>query len=186
MLVVHDLHTWRKWLEEHFNKREGVALVVRKKGAPVTGVTYEEALDEAICFGWIDGRTNSRDKLSYVVHFYPRKRNSPWSKANTEKVERLISEGRMAPPGLEKVDDAKRDGRWAAAYETGKKWQLPDDLRAALTANPPALPYFEAFPNSIKNNYIYWVERAKRAETRERRIASVVERSKKGLKPEWM
>ena len=151
-------------------------LVLSKAGATTpTRLTYAEALDEALAYGWIDGQGRSRDESSYMVRFTPRRKRSAWSKRNTVIAGRLIKEGRMHAAGLAEIERAKADGRWAAAYEGQAAIEVPDDLAAALDSKPAAKAMFFATLDS-RNRYaiLYRIQNAKRADTRARRIAQFV------------
>ncbi len=168
-----DRGEWRAWLAEHHASAPGIWLVFYKKGSGQTGVTYEEAVEEALCFGWIDSRPNTLDEERYIQLFTPRKRKSPWSKSNKERVERLLAAGLMAPAGLAALEAAKRDGTWAI-YDGIEDLKVSDDLRAALLRNPKAEANFDAFSASTRKQLLWWIESAKRPETRQRRIEQVV------------
>ncbi|HKV88892.1 MAG TPA: YdeI/OmpD-associated family protein [Candidatus Dormibacteraeota bacterium] len=174
-LVVRDAVAWRRWLVGNHAKTNGVWLVLAKKGnLRPTRLTYQDALVEALAHGWIDGQARPRDEATYRQRFTPRRKQSRWSKRNTEIAERLISEGRMHAAGLAEIERAKSDGRWDAAYSGPKSIQVPDDLRAALEADPVANA---AFGNlSALNRYaiLYRTQDAKRPETRARRISNFV------------
>jgi len=132
------------WLEAHGGARAGVWLKLAKKGAGITSLTDDEAVDVGLCFGWISGLRRSLDARYYLQKYVPRRPRSRWSRVNVRKVEALMAEGRMRPAGLAEVEAAKADGRWAAAYESQRNATVPDDLRAALAANPRAARAFEA------------------------------------------
>src|SRR3989442_13491446 len=138
-LVVRDTAAWRRWLGAHHAQPDGVWLVLAKKGTTKpTSLTYDQALEEALCYGWIDGQAGRRDEATYRQRFTPRRRRSPWSKRNTEKAERLLAEGRMHPAGIAEMERAKADGRWEAAYGGTAEIEVPPELAAALKANPKA------------------------------------------------
>jgi uncharacterized protein YdeI (YjbR/CyaY-like superfamily) len=165
---------WEKWLDEHHATALGVWLRFAKKKAPYTSVTYAEALDVALCYGWIDSLVKTFDDDSYIQKFTPRGRKSLWSKVNREKVAALEAAGRMRPAGIAAVDAAKADGRWDAAYDSPGKAAVPDDLERALKANPAALEFFATLNRANRYAVIWRVQTAKRTETRERRIAELV------------
>src|SRR5881398_3834705 len=138
-LVVPDACTWREWLGEHHDESPGVWLVLAKKGeSEPTSLTYEQALEEALCHGWIDGQVRRRDEATYRQRFTPRRRRSSWSERNTGIAERLLAEGRMHPAGAAEMKRAKADGRWGAAYPGQASIEVPPDLAAALAAEPKA------------------------------------------------
>ncbi|MCP3142291.1 YdeI/OmpD-associated family protein [Pyxidicoccus xibeiensis] len=166
---------WETWLAKHHASSRGVWLKLGKKGTGIASVTYPEALDVALAWGWIDGQKGSFDDAWWLQKFTPRGARSVWSKINRDKVAALIAAGKMQPPGLAVVESAKQDGRWDAAYDSPSKVVVPDDLKAALDANPRAAAYFATL-NSANRYAILWrVHTAKKAETRARRIAQFVE-----------
>jgi uncharacterized protein YdeI (YjbR/CyaY-like superfamily) len=174
-LVVADVSAFRSWLQTNATTSDGVWLVLAKKGTThPTSLTYAQALDEALCFGWIDGQKRSLDADTFIERFTPRRRNSPWSKRNVGLVDRLIAEGRMTPAGLAEVDRAKADGRWDAAYSGQASATVPDDLAAALAANPAAAAMFDRLNGTNRYAVLYRVETAKKADTRARRVEQLV------------
>ena len=140
---------FEKWLAKHYNKVNGILLRFFKKESGKKSITYKEAVDEALCYGWIDGRANKLDDESWIQKFTPRGARSIWSKKNTDNIERLISLGKMRSPGLEEVEKAKADGRWAKAYDSPKDMQLPDDFMKALSKNKKAKAFFETLNKTI-------------------------------------
>jgi uncharacterized protein YdeI (YjbR/CyaY-like superfamily) len=177
-----DRAAWREWLAAHHEDRTLVWLLLHKKHVQEPSVGYDEAVEEALCWGWIDGLTNRWDERSYALRFTPRKPDSVWSESNVARVERLIAEGRMTPAGLALVDEAKRRGSWDHAA-SGRYDVTPPDLKAALAGEPAATARWEEWPSTPRRQYIYWVLDAKRPETRARRIADVVRRAAAGLRP---
>jgi len=178
---VRDATAWQAWLAKHHDTSAGVRLVLAKKGvATPTRLRYEDALPEAIAQGWIDGHLRPRDEATYTVRFTPRRRQSRWSKRNTELAERLLAERRMQPAGLAEVERAKADGRWAAAYSAQADIEVPADLAAALDASARARDNFEKLTRLNRYAVLYRVGDAKRAETRERRIRQFVEMLERG------
>jgi uncharacterized protein YdeI (YjbR/CyaY-like superfamily) len=178
-----DRDEWRRWLEKNHADEAEVWLVIKKKGASLKAVSYEEAVEEALCFGWIDGKMHSVDDQHYVLRFSPRKPRSIWSQSNRERVERLMRLGKMTEAGLAKVEEAKQNGRWAAAYTSKEKPAMPEDLQAALAQDVEAQANFYGFAPSAQTMYVAWIEQAKRVETRQRRIQEVVKRSRAKIKP---
>lgn len=176
-----DRKTWRKWLEKNHAKKQGVWLIYYKKESGKPRVAYAEAVEEALCFGWIDSRPNALDAERYMQLFSPRKPKSPWSKLNKERAERLIKAGLMAPAGMDKIEQAKKNGTWDS-YDEVEVLTMPPDLERALDANPAAKRNFEAFPPSSKKNILWWIASAKRPETRTRRIQETVSLAAKNLK----
>ena len=171
-LVLPDADAWRAWLEEHHGESDGVWLVTAKKGN--AGVSRDEALEEALCHGWIDGQARSRDDTTYLQRYTPRRARSAWSQRNTKIVERLTAEGRMHPAGLAEVERAKADGRWEAAYAGSATIEVPADLVAALEAEPEAQAMFETLNRQNRYAVLYRIQDAKRPETRARRIEKYV------------
>ncbi len=174
-LTVRDAVAWRAWLADHHQDPTGVWLVLAKKGTTEpTSLSYDQALDEALCQGWIDGQTRRRDDASYLQRFTPRAARSSWSKRNVGIVERLLAEGRMRPSGLAAVERAKADGRWEAAYAGPGSIEVPDDLAVALAADPQAGAMFEILTSQNRFAVLFRIDSAKRAETRARRIQHFV------------
>ena len=174
-LIVRDAVAWRKWLGSHHENSRGVWLVVSKKGTITpTRLTYDQALEEALSHGWIDGQAQRRDDRSYRLRFTPRRSRSAWSKRNTVIADRLISEGRMHPAGVAEIERAKSDGRWQAAYHGQATIEVPDDLTAALNTQPAAKAMFQILSAPNRYAVLYRIQDAKRPETRARRIEQVV------------
>jgi uncharacterized protein YdeI (YjbR/CyaY-like superfamily) len=174
-LTVADAAGWREWLSEHHGTSAGVWLVLAKKGTTQpTGLTYDQALDEALCHGWIDGQVRRRDETTYCQRFTPRRARSPWSKRNVGLVERLESEGRMRPAGTAEVERAKADGRWDSAYAGQAGIEVPADLATALTAEPRAQAMFDILTSQNRYAVLYRIAGAKRPDTRTRRIERFV------------
>ena len=166
---------WERWLAEHFARTEGVRLKLRRKNGSLPGVSYAEALDVALCYGWIDGQVGALDDDFHLQVFSPRRARSMWSQNNRDHVARLIAEGRMQPSGRAAVEAAKADGRWDAAYAPASTAAEPDDLRAALDANPAARAFFDTLTGANRYAILYRVQDAKKPETRAARIAKFVE-----------
>jgi uncharacterized protein YdeI (YjbR/CyaY-like superfamily) len=174
-LIVADERAWLQWLAEHHGEPRGVWLVLAKKGtATPTSLSYDEALDHALCHGWIDGQVKRRDEATYRQRFTPRRPRSAWSKRNVAIVERLTAEGRMRAAGRAAVAAAQADGRWNAAYAGQAKIEVPDDLAAALQAEPRAKAMFEILTSQNRYAVLLRIDGAKRAETRVRRIEQFV------------
>jgi uncharacterized protein YdeI (YjbR/CyaY-like superfamily) len=166
---------WRAWLEQHYaSEREAWLVHDKKKVAERTTVTYDEAVEEALCFGWIDGLLRSIDGERYALRYSPRRRRSTWSQSNKRRVERLIAEGRMTAAGLAKVSEAQASGEWDAATAREDVSAIPVDLAEELDKNA-ARASFEEWPASRKKQYLYWLRSAKRPETREKRIRAIVD-----------
>jgi uncharacterized protein YdeI (YjbR/CyaY-like superfamily) len=174
-LIVRDAAAWREWLGENHADPDGVWLVLAKKGTEKpTSLTYDQALEEALCHGWIDGQTWRRDDATYRQRFTPRRKRSAWSKRNTGIAERLRAEGRMHPAGHAEVKRAKADGRWEAAYAGPATIEVPPDLTEALAAEPKAQAMFETLNSQNRYAILYRIATAKRADTRARRIREFV------------
>jgi uncharacterized protein YdeI (YjbR/CyaY-like superfamily) len=168
---------WRKWLSINHDRVPEAWLFIRKKRSSTAGISYDEALDEALCFGWIDGKMQSIDKDRFILRFSPRKTRSVWSKRNREKAETLISQGRMTAAGMAKIEEARKNGLWNAAYTSRTADEIPADLEAALSQNGTAQANFHNLANSYRNMYIGWLNSARMEETRKRRIAEIVKRA---------
>jgi uncharacterized protein YdeI (YjbR/CyaY-like superfamily) len=166
---------WRAWLADHHASATGLWLKIAKKAAAEGTLSYAEALDEALCFGWIDAQTRGLDDDYWLKRFTPRKRDSRWSKINTQKAEALIAAGRMQPAGLAEIDRARADGRWTAAYAGPRSITVPDDLAAALAANPAAAEFFATLNSINRYAILYRIGTVKRPETRARKIAQYIE-----------
>ncbi|MFI8254269.1 YdeI family protein [Streptomyces filamentosus] len=162
------------WLGEHHAASPGIWLKLRKKGPGVVALDYAQALDVALCHGWIDGQKAKFDEEWWLQRFTPRRPRSRWSKVNREKAEALAAQGRMRPAGQEEVDRAKADGRWEAAYDGSRTAVVPDDLAAALAAEPAAAAFFETLDRANRFAVLHRVQDARRPETRARRIEKFV------------
>jgi len=175
-LIVSDAAAFRDWLDANRDSSGGVWLVLAKKNTTdPTSLTYAQALEEALCQGWIDGQKRSRDATTFTQRFTPRRRTSQWSKRNVDLAEGLIADGRMLPAGLVEIERAKADGRWAAAYSGQAAATVPADLATALAANPAAKKMFASLNGANRYAILYRIETAKRDETRARRIEQFVE-----------
>lgn len=178
-----DRAAWRAWLAAHHADRRELWLLLAKKHTGEASATYDEAVEEALCFGWIDGKTARYDDRRQAIRFTPRKPKSMWSETNKARVKKLVAEGRMTEAGLALVAAAKASGEWQRAAERERTDVVPDDLAAALARNRKAHDAFAAFAPGYRKLYIAWVQDAKRPETRQRRVRTVVERSAAGRKP---
>ena len=175
---------WRSWLSENHAEKKVIWIVIQKKASKKQGIRYEDAVLEAVAHGWIDGRMKRLDDDEFMQRFTPRRSDSVWSRKNRDRAERLISEGRMTPAGLKTVEEARQNGRWDRAYSSARgAVDVPEDLVEALSKNKTAHDNFEAFPPSARFMYIHWINEAKRQDTRERRIHTIVVRSEKNLRP---
>ena len=174
-VIVSDATAFRDWLDVNKDTSDGVWLVLAKKNTTdPTSLTYAQALEEALCQGWIDGQKQSRDATTFMQRFTPRRRTSRWSKRNVDLAEGLIADGRMLPSGLAEIERAKADGRWAAAYSGSAAATVPADLAAALAVNRAAAKTFASLNGANRYAVLYRIEAAKRAETRARRIDQLV------------
>jgi len=179
-----SLREWRNWLNTNHAVVRSIWIVIQKKASQKVGVRYQEAVLEAIAYGWIDGKVKRLNDTEFMQRYTPRRRNSIWSRSNRERAERLIAEGKMTSAGFKAVEEAKQTGRWNQAYavqKTADNW--PQDLIDILKTNTIAYQNFSAFPPSARIMYIHWINEAKRQDTRERRIRTVVTRSSKNLRP---
>ena len=177
-----DKAEWRKWLQKHHDKSSEIWILTYKRHTGKQCVSYEDALEEALCYGWIDSRMRRIDDERHTRRFVPRKPNSIWSLGNRKRAERLIKEGRMTASGMAKVDAAMRSGEWRKAYAPSKPPRMPMDLKDALMKDGLAWKNFQAFAKSYRTTYIYWVSAAKREETRRKRIREVVRRARRNIK----
>ena len=174
-LIVEDAAAWRTWLAGNHATSTGVWVVLAKRnGAAPTRLTYDEALEEALCYGWIDGQVGRRDAGSYKQRFTPRRPRSAWSKRNVDLAEKLIAEGRMQPAGTDAIERARADGRWESAYAGSATIEVPDDLAEALAAEPKAAEMFARLTSQNRYAILYRLATAKQAKTRERRLAEFV------------
>ncbi len=172
--------TWEKWLGSHFDSSAGVWLRIAKKAANLDSVTYQEALDTALCYGWIDGQKKKWDDESWIQKFTPRGKRSVWSKINRQKTAALIADGRMMPSGLAAIDRAKQNGQWDAAYDSHSTIDVPGDFRKALDKSRKAAKFFETLSSQNRYAILWRIQTAKKEETRNRRIAQFVEMLKEG------
>lgn len=165
---------WHNWLEKNHGTSSGVFVQFFKKNSPTQGISYDEALDEALCYGWIDSQVKRFDEISYLQKFSPRKNKSIWSKINTQRIERLIKERRMKPAGMEQVAKAKEDGRWESAYHPPSSMHVPNDFLSELSQNKKAHAFFQTL-NKTNTYAILWrIETAKKPETRKQRIQKII------------
>jgi uncharacterized protein YdeI (YjbR/CyaY-like superfamily) len=174
---------WEAWLEEHHATSDGLWLKIAKKGSGIYTVSYAEALDTALCYGWIDGQKGSFDDEFWLQRFTPRTARSKWSKVNRGKPIKLIEESRMKPAGLREVERARADGRWDAAYDAQSTATVPDDLRRELEKNDAAREFFSTLNSANRYAILYQIQDAKRPETRARRIEKYVAMLNEQQKP---
>lgn len=177
-----DTQAFIKWLAKHHASTLGVWLQIAKKDSGLASVTHAEALEAALCQGWIDGQRNSMDAQYFLQKFTPRRARSTWSKVNCAKALALIESGRMRPAGLAEVERAKADGRWDAAYDAQSKMTVPDDLAALLAKSAKAKAFFESLDSRNRFAILFRLQTAKRPETRERRLVKFADMLKRGEK----
>ncbi|OLN85388.1 hypothetical protein CCHL11_07989 [Colletotrichum chlorophyti] len=175
IILFETQSAWESWLESHHNEPAGLWLQIGKKNADTPTVSYDEALDVALCFGWIDGQRKSHSEQHFIQRFTPRRKNSLWSKRNVDKVAALVAAERMRAPGQAEVDAAKADGRWERAYSSASVMEIPLDFLSALEGNKEARTFFDALNKSQRYPFLWRIETTKRLETRKRKIAQFVE-----------
>ncbi len=172
---------WKKWLEKNHSTEKSVWLVIYKKESEIRSVYYPEAVDEALCFGWIDSKPNKRDENSYYQFFSKRNPKSNWSRLNKEKVAKLIEQGLMQPSGFEMLEIAKQNGTWTALDEV-ENLIIPDDLQELFSKNNTAFENWEKFPPSSKRGILEWILNAKKLETRQKRLEETVSLAAKDIR----
>jgi uncharacterized protein YdeI (YjbR/CyaY-like superfamily) len=175
-LEFRDRLAWRSWLEKHHGTESEAWIAIQKKGSELPAMTLDEAVEEALCYGWIDGQLRSRDEQAYLLRFSPRRRNSVWSMSNIQRVEKLLRSGAMREAGLIEVRRAKESGRWQAAMDRERPEEIPPELVAALRQKKGAIAAYRGLPDSKKKQYVYWIQSAKRDQTRRKRIEEIVKR----------
>lgn len=173
---------WEEWLEAHHQTSKGLWLKIAKKDTGINSLTYAEALDSALCYGWIDGQKGALDEVFWLQRFTPRGPRSKWSKVNRDKALALIAENRMKPAGLAAVEQAQRDGRWEQAYDSQSKATVPEDLQRELDKNPDAAAFFSTLDRVNRYAVLHRIQDAKKPETRARRIEKFVEMLSRGEK----
>ena len=164
------LADWRAWLADNHARPEGVWLITYRPATGKTPFSYEQAVEEALCFGWIDGQANKLDDERTMLWFAPRRPGSGWARTNKARIERLIADGRMTPAGLSKIEAAQADGSWTL-LDSVERLEVPDDLAAEFDKYPDARAHFDAFPPSARRMALAWIATAKRPETRAKRVA---------------
>lgn len=174
ILEFDDRSAWARWLDAEHASSRGIWLKFAKKASGITTVTHPEALETALCYGWIDGQARPQDETYYLMRFTPRRPRSKWSQNNRDKATKLIELGRMKPAGLAQVEAAKQDGRWEAAYPPQSSQAVPEDFERALDENPAAKEFFATLKGTRRYSFIYRIHDAKRPETRARRIKEFV------------
>ncbi|HEX6132130.1 MAG TPA: YdeI/OmpD-associated family protein [Actinomycetota bacterium] len=171
-----DRAAWRRWLSRHHARDGGVWLVLHKKGSTTGSLSYEDAVNEALCFGWIDSKARTLDDERYTIWMSPRKRGSVWAVTNKRRIERLIEEGAMTEAGMAVIEAAKADGSWSA-YDAVEALELPDDLLAAFGRRPGSRERWDAFPESVRKQALWWIVSAKREATRAARVEETAARA---------
>jgi uncharacterized protein YdeI (YjbR/CyaY-like superfamily) len=174
---------WAAWLDEHHTDSTGTWLALLKKGAGEAGISYSDAVEVALCYGWIDGQAGKLDDRFWLQRFTPRRAKSIWSRVNRDRALALMARGEMQPAGLREVERAQADGRWQAAYEPPSTMEVPDDLRQALAANPAAAEAFAALNRTNRYSILHRIHAAKKPETRTRRIETFVAMLAEGNTP---
>jgi uncharacterized protein YdeI (YjbR/CyaY-like superfamily) len=182
VLTFESQAAWRTWLEVNQAESSGVWLRFFKKGSGVAGLSYAEALDEALCYGWIDGQVKRGDERSYLQKFTPRRPRSIWSKRNIEHVARLSEEGKITEAGLKQVEAAKADGRWTQAYDPPSTMTVPEDFLAALAKNKKTKRFFDSLNKTNRYAIAWRLQTAKKPETRERRMKAILQMMAEGKK----
>ncbi|MEM8536120.1 MAG: YdeI/OmpD-associated family protein, partial [Chloroflexota bacterium] len=177
----HNRQEWRAWLAEHHASAPGVWLIYYKKASGKPSISYDEIVEEALCFGWVDSRPNALDDERAMFLISPRNPQSPWSRLNKQRVERLIEQDLMTEAGLAKIEAARQNGAWNQ-YDDIEDLIIPDDLQIALDANPAAQTNFAAFPPSSKKTILWWIASAKRPQTRAKRIEETVTLAAQNIK----
>jgi len=172
---------WRQWLEKNHRQSESIWLIIPKKESGLQGVTVDEAVEEALCFGWVDSLPNKVDDKRFKLLLSPRKPKSNWSKVNKDRVEKLIAAGLMTEAGLKIIEEAKRNGKWEALDKI-TALELPNDLKKAFSKNKKARDHFNAFPPSTKRGILEWILNAKKEETRQKRIAETVRLAEQNIR----
>ncbi len=175
VLFFEDASAWEKWLSKNNESPTGVWLKFAKKASGIVSLNYASALDEALCYGWIDGQTKSIDETYYLQKFTPRRAKSIWSKRNIGKVAELIAAGKMQPSGFAQIEAAKADGRWEQAYDSPANSTVPEDFQIALDAHPKAKAFYETLNKTNTYAFLWRIQTAKRAETRAKHIARAIE-----------
>ena len=174
MLFEHK-RDWETWLDKNHATSKGVWLQIAKKASGIQSVTIDEALEVALCYGWIDGQRKPQDENLYLQKYTPRGAKSIWSKINTEKVEKLIERGLMKPAGLKAIESAKQDGRWQAAYDSFSRATVPDDFQAELDKHPQAQAFFATLNQQNRYAILFRIQTAKKPETRAKRIQQFID-----------
>jgi uncharacterized protein YdeI (YjbR/CyaY-like superfamily) len=175
ILELADESAWQRWLERNHETVAGVWLKFAKKGTGKSTVNYSQALEVALCYGWIDGQVARYDETFYLQRFTPRTRRSKWSQVNREKALALVAQGRMTPAGMAHIEAAKQDGRWDNAYASASRAAVPEDFQRELDAHPEAAQFFATLTGSARYAFLYRLHHVKRPESRQKRIAGYIE-----------
>lgn len=175
IITFRKTEEFESWLSSHHSESDGVWLRIFKKGAEEKGISRKEALDEALCYGWIDGQAKKMDDQSYLQKFTPRRPGSLWSKRNTEHIKRLTDLGKMNPAGVREVDKAKADSRWEQAYDPPSEMEIPDDFMQKLSTIPEAKSFFESLNKTNKYAITWRLQTARKPETRQRRMKKILD-----------
>ena len=175
MISFKDKKDFKSWLKENHDECPGIWMRLFKKGSGEVSINYQEALEEALCYGWIDGQRKSHDEKSFLQKFTPRRAKSIWSKRNTHIVQNLIADGRMKAPGLKAIDEAKADGRWDAAYDSPKNMLLPEEYLKIIKRNKKAYAYYKTLSKSKLYAIAFRIQTAKKEETRLNRLSVIIE-----------
>jgi len=182
ILLFENQPSWEAWLEEHQTESKGVWLKIAKKGSAISSIDYAEALESALCYGWIDGQKAALDDQYWLQKFTPRRPKSKWSQQNRDKAEALIASGRMQPAGYRQVELAKEDGRWEAAYASQSQIAVPDDFQSELDKNQKAKVFFSTLNSINRYAILYRIQTAVKPETRAARIEKFIYMLSKGEK----
>jgi uncharacterized protein YdeI (YjbR/CyaY-like superfamily) len=185
-LYVKDRNEWRTWLEKNYSTETEIWLIYYKKHSDKPRIPYDDAVEEALCFGWIDSLVKTIDDEMYMQKYTPRKKNSVWSELNVKRCEKMIKTGKMTDAGLNLIEQAKKNGKWQLAYSSKKTYEMDKAFESALKKNKIVWENFNNFAPSYRNNYLAWVASAKREETKNKRIEEVVKRAALNLKPGMM
>lgn len=182
ILIFKTAKELEQWLRKNYASSNGIWLRIYKKASGIPTITYPEAVNAALCYGWIDGVANKYDDTSYLQRFTPRRSKSIWSKLNVERANQLIDSGKMKPGGLKEIETAKADGRWASAYDSPSNIEIPKDFLQALSKNPKAKKFFETLNKTNTYSIAWRLQTAKKPETREKRMKLILEMLSKGQK----
>ena len=176
LAVIHfeNAQEWSEWLENHIDEKE-VWVRIAKKGSGLTSVSYQQAVDAGLCYGWIDGQKRKYDEVSYIQRFTPRRPNSNWSKINRDKALQFIKEGKMKPAGFAAIENAKKSGAWNNVYDPQSTIEIPDDFQKLLSKNEKAKVFFDTLNKTNRYAILYRIKTAKKPKTREKRIRQFIE-----------